>query len=130
MARKYLEEAGVKIDISIDPLGLSLDDDCKKQWEEEIEAYGFASPELWNLDKTMIYHLYERLYMWQEKGLFGDTRITTNGKDAPLEYWVNKIVGMCQDIFDSDNTLNPEKSAQTSKEVWNLWAEISPMMWV
>lgn len=131
MTRKYLEDAGVDIDTSIEPL-LSEQDNRYPQWVEENDTYGFSSPELWNLDRTMLYKLYERLCMWQENGLSGEEdRIVIDGHDATLEHWVNEIMKMCQDIFNQDNDVfDSAQSAHTSRKVWNMWAEISPMMWV
>ena len=130
MARKYLEDAGVDIDTSTEPL-LSEQDDRYPQWEEETNTYGFASPELWNLDRTMLYHLYERLCMWQEMGLSGEERVVLDGCDATVEEWVNQILSWCKKIFDNDNDLfDSEESSLISQRVWELWSKISPVMWV
>lgn len=130
MTRKYLEDAGVDIDTSAEPL-LSEKDDRYPQWVEENATYGFASPELWNLDRTMLYHLYERLCMWQDMGLSGEERVVINGCDATVEVWVNQILSWCKKIFDNDNDLfDSEESSLISQRVWELWSKLSPVMWV
>lgn len=130
MTRKYLEDAGVDIDTGTEPL-LSEQDDRYPQWVEENDTYGFSSPELWNLDRTMLYHLYERLCMWQERGFSGEERVVINGCDATVEVWVNQILSWCKKIFDNDNDLfDSEESSLISQRVWELWSKISPVMWV
>lgn len=130
MARKYLEDAGVNIDTSIEPL-LSEHDDRYPQWVEENDTYGFSSPELWNLDRTMLYHLYERLCMWQERGFSGEERVVIDGCDATIEVWVNQVLSWCKKIFDNDSdSFDSEESSLISQRVWELWSKISPVMWV
>lgn len=146
MTRKYLSDAGIKIDSTIDPLSASPHDSRCAQWREEIDTYGFASCELWNLDKTMLYMLYERLRMWQEYGLSGEednlviegehlviegVHLAIEGKDASLEQWVDDMVQMCQEIFDNDkDVFASEESAYLSQKVWRIWSEVSPLMWI
>lgn len=135
MARKYLENAGVEIDSSIDPVGSAKEgEDRVSEWKSEIEEYGFASPELWNLDRTMLYLLFERLSMWVEKDTRYDdeTRVTINGIDAKLDHWVNEILALCKEIFDDDANVmfDNAKSVEKIKKVWMIWSEISPVMWL
>lgn len=135
MARKYLENAGVEIDSSIDPVGSAKEgEDRVSEWNSEIEEYGFASPELWNLDRTMLYLLFERLSMWVEKDARYDdeTRVTINGIDAKLDHWVNEILALCKEVFDDDANVmfDNAKSVEEIKKVWMIWSEISPVMWL
>lgn len=135
MARKYLENAGVEIDSSIDPVGSAKEgEDRVSEWSSEIEEYGFASPELWNLDRTMLYLLFERLSMWIEKDARYDdeTRVTINGIDAKLDHWVNEILTLCKGVFDDDANVmfDNAKSVEEIKKVWMIWSEISPVMWL
>lgn len=135
MARKYLENAGVEIDSSIDPVGSAKEgEDRVSEWKSEIEEYGFASPELWNLDRTMLYLLFERLSMWVEKDTRyeDETRVTINGIDAKLDHWVNEILALCKGVFDDDANVmfDNAKSVEKIKKVWMIWSEISPVMWL
>lgn len=130
MAREYLKNAGVEISTSVDPF-LSEQDDIHPKWIEEKDTYGFASPELWNLDRTMLYLLYERLCMWQESGYSGSESVEINGCEATIDSWVEQIISWCEVIFDNDsNTFDNEESSVISQRVWELWSKLSPVMWV
>lgn len=132
MARKFLENAGIDIDSTID-ISLEKDEHRRKIFEEEQEEYGFASNELWNLDRTMMYLLYERLTMYVEKGYDStdDTTCVVNGQEEKLSYWVEKIIELCESVFKNDKILyDNDESYEKQYAIWTIWREIYPVMWV
>lgn len=132
MARKFLENAGIDIDSTID-ISLEKDEHRRKIFEEEQEEYGFASNELWNLDRTMMYLLYERLTMYVEKGYDStdDTTCVVNGQEEKLSYWVRRIIELCESVFKNDKILyDNDESYEKQYAIWTIWREIYPVMWV
>lgn len=132
MARKFLENAGIDIDSTID-ISLEKDEHRRKIFEEEKEEYGFASNELWNLDRTMMYLLYERLTMYVEKGYDStdDTTCVVNGQEEKLSYWVRRIIELCESVFKNDKILyDNDESYEKQYAIWTIWREIYPVMWV
>jgi hypothetical protein len=65
MARKYLEEIGIKVEDT--PWGYGYEDDEREdRWQKEREEIGFDERETWSLDHTMNLLLYERLRRYKE----------------------------------------------------------------
>ena len=65
MARKYLEEIGIKAEDT--PWGYGYEDDEREErWQKEREEIGFDERETWSLDHTMNLLLYERLHRYKE----------------------------------------------------------------
>lgn len=133
MARKYLENAGIEVDATIDAT-CATSDERASEWSRQVEECGFAVTELWNLDLTMVCLLYERLSMWTEEDLQYDdeTRVNINGVDAKLGHWVDEILSLCQSVFNDnkDHFTGNEITTQKVKKIWLIWSEISPLMWL
>ena len=131
MEKNYLEDAGIDVDVTDEE---HATDNKSGEWGSQVEEYGFAARELWSLDITMVYLLYDRLSMWvdQDFAYSDETCVTIDGVDATLVYWIKEILSLCQSVLDDSKYAFPgnDNAIENVKKIWTIWSEISPMMWL
>lgn len=98
-----------------------------KQWKKERKKYGFDERETWSMNFTMIVLLYERLNMYNEINIVNTDyhKITINEIERTQQEWIDELIRLCEMYFKDDNT----EWFECSKEIWEIWSELSPCMW-
>lgn len=130
MARKYLNDFWADDTLE----RLNPEDPRWDRWKEEIEKFGFASYETWDMDLQFYGWLYERLRMFIEVNdidldqkiiKIRDTEIGT------LKELIDKMVYGCELLllqeFRGANLNDEQKTAV--ENVPYLWAAVIQHMW-
>ena len=124
MARKYLNDVGVKSDETCVPLTTDRDGDSERlnRFMEEREQYGFDSRETWSLEYTAAMWLYEHLMMYKDYAGkivdLGHHRFMVSKVEVPQEIWETKDLSR----IDSLVTISPHVE-MTQLEAINLCCE-------
>lgn len=131
MARKYLN------DIGIDDTLMNLDstDERWEKWQEEIEEYGFAEYETWNMDSAFYAWLYERLKMYLETASniidLNYHKFEFDGKTYTQAELIDKMIHGCEialsDEYDKFTATKEENKAV--EDVRWIWGTVMTAMW-
>lgn len=129
MARKYLDEIGVKVLENY----LSDDDNRHSQWDSEKETLGFPSHDTWNLDTTMLVLLYERLKHFTEIAIVdieGSLSVFEyEGETKTLLDMINHILELSEIVLKDEGDLGYKEYSNYSTKIWEAWALIHKHMW-
>lgn len=123
--RKYLDELGVTghgHDVSaIDPR------QCR--WQTQRRTYGFDERDTWDLSRTMVELLYERVLAFREFSPDDLTAasLTWNGVLWPQCDLVEAMLTKCRRIIISERI--DASVRHDVSDVWNMWAVLSDAMW-
>lgn len=125
MPRKYLEN------LSYTPVKeeLSKDDPRWKDWGKQVEKNGFADYEVWNLDMTMVEHLYERLQRFMEISHVDieATEVVWKGKTYSGVDYYNKILRKAKYVLENAYDLDKAKKVDKKyRQVWEMFARVRP----
>ncbi len=122
MARKILEKQDIKI----------LKD---KGYKARLfkKQYGFSIQDTYDLDSTMVFLLYERVYAFKlvAKDIvdLGWHKVTIDKDCFTLEEWIDIIITNCEEIFELSKENDDKILIAKVKDLWVIWGELSPYMW-
>lgn len=124
MGHKYLEEI---VDLKKTTYNNYSDTGRDEKWKEQREVYSFDEREVWNLDCTFFYWLYERLMMYREKACV-DLNFHTfdvDGETLTQKECIDKMIENCKTIITKDMDDNFE----LKEEVLKIWSKCALAMW-
>lgn len=126
---KYLEDLGLKKeDYGIN--WLSKDDDRLKDFNDEMEMYGFCSAETWNMSRIFCEWLYSHCKMYLEKaeGIVDMEFhcIEIDGEELTQLQCIQRILKLTGEaLIESDGLA----FTMQLREAILIWAEVFPLMW-
>ena len=127
MRRKYLEDIGYYSDLdNLDP------ESHNSKWEKQRQTYGFDVRDTWNLDKTMLALLYERLQMYNQVNNI-DTEchsIEFGGEKLTMQQVLDKMLANGEKVLtEEDYFVDFAQVDDAEKEFWQLWAISHKLFW-
>ena len=101
-----------------------------EMWEDQRRIYGFDEREIWSLDATFIYWLYERLRMFDEVNCINTDFHTfdISGETLTQQECIDTMINKCKDYIthrgvDDDYTYN------LKNEILDIWKACIHHMW-
>lgn len=124
MGHKYLEDI---VDLKKTTYDNYSDTSRDEKWKEQREVYSFDEREVWNLDCTFFYWLYERLMMYKETACvdLNFHIFDINGETLTQKECIDKMIENCKIIITEDM----EDNFELKKEVLAIWSKCIFAMW-
>lgn len=104
----------------------------KSKLRKEFKTYGFSSYDCYNLDKTMLILLYERLKLYRmQAGKVVDLefhKFTWKGKEFTQKTLLDYMITLAEEVL-KDNFEETKEKTDKESEFWKLWAEFYGLFW-
>lgn len=112
-------------------------DKRSKSWKQDKKKYNVDPREVWDLDTTFYYWLYEHLKMYLMKAEpvvdLMYHKFTYNNQDYTqlelIDWMIHNLEYMLSDKINSCLKNQEAKYKEKAKEVAEIWALILPSMW-